>query len=85
MGVSPSGGTVYVTGISTGATLDYGYATIAYSAATGAQRWASRYDPSSGGCLNESLAVSRATGTVFVTGDCPETPGQDYTTIAYQG
>ena len=84
--VSPTGGTVYVTGGS-----GDGYATIAYNAVTGAQLWVKRYDgiPNYAGQPPEALsvAVSPTTGTVFVTGCIISVGGSnyDYTTIAYQG
>jgi hypothetical protein len=83
--VSPTGKTVYVTGAS-----GRGYATIGYNAATGAQLWVRRYDgllvPSLPGAAL-SMAVSRLTGTVFVTGYIVSAPVSlyDYTTIAYHG
>jgi WD40 repeat protein len=86
--VSPSGKTVFVTGSSYGgSTANYDYATVAYSAATGAQLWVKRYDgPGSGDDQAYSVAVSPSGGTVFVTGytDATSTSaGYDYTTIAY--
>jgi DNA-binding beta-propeller fold protein YncE len=42
--ISPDGGTVYVTGTSETETTEVDFATLAYSAATGAQKWVSRYD-----------------------------------------
>jgi outer membrane protein assembly factor BamB len=81
--VAPGGGTVYVTGESAGGSFDgWGWATVAYNAATGARRWVKRYD-GDGGARAFSLAVSRTTGAVFVTG---YTSGAgDYATIAYKG
>jgi WD40 repeat protein len=81
--VSPGGGTVYVTGYSTGTSGVLGvYATVAYNAATGTQRWAARYNgPVKGANVAYSLAASPTTGTVYVTG----TSGDAYATVAYRG
>jgi hypothetical protein len=83
--VSPSGKTVYVTGISAG-----DFATVGLNAVTGAQLWVKRYAGAGiaalpGGGL--SMAVNRTTGTVFVAGYAvwKNTSGYDYTTIAYHG
>ena len=77
--VSPSGGRVFVTGRSFPRTSDPIYATVAYSAATGRQMWASRYGP--GKVFNDanSVAVSPEGTSVFVTG----TSDSDFATIAY--
>jgi hypothetical protein len=81
--VAPGGGTVYVTGESAGGPFDgWGWATVAYNAATGARRWIRRYD-GAGGARAFSVAVTRTTGTVFVTGYSGESG--DYATIAYKG
>lgn len=80
--VSPSGGSVYITGYSqaTASGVDSDYATVAYNATTGAQRWAARYTgPAPGVDVANSLAVSPTTGTVYVTG----TTGDAYATVAY--
>jgi WD40 repeat protein len=80
--VSPSGSTVYVTGESGN---DSTYATVAYSAATGAQQWLKRYTGNSGSAA-QAVAVSPTTGTVFVTGySSGSGSGNDYATVAYQG
>ena len=85
--VAVSGSTVFVTGSSIGTNDSYDYATVAYNAATGAQRWAKRYDgPGSGDGQAYSVAVSPNGATVFVTGytDTSSTSaGYDYATIAY--
>jgi len=85
--VSPDGGTVFVTGGSMSAAFpsSYDYATVAYSAATGGQLWASRYNgPGNGDDIAASVAVSPGGATVFITGSSPGlTSGADYATVAY--
>jgi hypothetical protein len=78
--VSPGGWSVFVTGVSEATSSGLDYATVAYNAATGAQRWAARYTgPAPGVDVANSLAVSPTTGTVYVTG----TTGDAYATVAY--
>jgi WD40 repeat protein len=86
--VAVSGSTVFVTGSSIGPNNAYDYATVAYSAVTGAQRWAKRYGGSgSGDSQAYWVAASPSGKTVFVTGytdTSSTTAGYDYTTIAYK-
>jgi hypothetical protein len=88
--VSPSGGTVYVTGTSlqavTGDLAHDAAATVAYDAATGAQLWAARYSGAANrGGVADSVAVSPSGPTVFVTGFAPNKAGSEnnFATIAY--
>ena len=66
----------------TGTATDY--FTIAYRAATGAQRWTARYSGPVGDSIPGSMTVSPSGKTVFVTGDSRgATSGHDYATVAY--
>ena len=79
--VSPSGKMVFVTGgvYGGGGEGDEDYATVAYNAATGAQVWAKRYNPTGGSDYARAVAVSPNGKTVYVTG----ASGPDYATIGY--
>ncbi len=82
--VSPTGGTVYVTGYDTGKTSGSDYATVAYNAATGARLWVARYNRPGNGSAASSMAVSPGGGKVFVTGaSTGATSSSDYATVAY--
>src|SRR6266542_1984563 len=80
LGVSPDGSTVFVSGPSTGSTSNWDYATVAYDAATGSQRWVARYNsPANGDDAAYSLVVSPDGSAVIVTGSS----GGDYATVDY--
>ena len=83
--VSPGGTRVFVTGGSQGAGSGYDYATVAYSAATGARLWVARYNgPGNGNDQVSSVKVSPGGTRVFVTGGSQGAgSGQDYATVAY--
>jgi hypothetical protein len=83
--VSPSGTMVFVTGASAGTAGSADYATVAYSAATGRQLWARRYNGQGIGAAATSLAVSPGGFAVVVTGQSfgPKS-GSDYATVAYR-
>jgi hypothetical protein len=84
--VAPGGDAVYVTGTSQNASSGYDYATVAYSATTGAQLWLSRFSSALGLNFAAALAVSPTTGAVFVTGySKTNTTFADYATISYNG
>jgi WD40 repeat protein len=85
--VSPGGKIVYVTGVSYAPRAGNDFATIAYNAATGAQMWVRRYNgPANNNDGASSVAVSRVTGAVYVTGESLGRSGaEDYLTIGYSG
>jgi WD40 repeat protein len=87
--VSPDGSTVYVFGAShASASVPWSYATVAYDAATGTQKWV-KYDaglsPAQfGRTATNSIAVSPDGTKVFVTGENTRASGTGgYSTIAY--
>jgi DNA-binding beta-propeller fold protein YncE len=83
--VSPTSGTVYVTGDSWGGAASADdYATVAYTA-TGTQLWVKRYNgPGHSYDDATSVAVSPTSGTAYVTGKSWGTnTGYDYATVAY--
>ena len=81
MATSPDGQTVFVTGSSDGGNE---FATVAYQAGTGAQRWARRYD-SPDGSVDQAVAVavSPGGGQVFVTGWSSGAGHGGIATVAY--
>ena len=85
MAVSPDGSKVFVTGPSTRPATDWDYATVAYSAATGAPLWARRYNgPGKSMDIPRSIVVTPDSSTVVMTGEAATTNGTtDATTIGY--
>ena len=87
LAVSRDGHRLFVTGGSRGRSTGIDYATVAYGAATGKQLWVSRYSgPGKGVDGARSVAVSRDSRLVFVTGQSEATPffdGNDWATVAY--
>jgi DNA-binding beta-propeller fold protein YncE len=83
VGVSPNGATVFVTGQRGDARGDSGFATIAYRAATGAPLWTQRYNQPVHANAAMALAVSPASGTVYVTGGSETPDHTDVATVAY--
>jgi hypothetical protein len=84
LGVSPDGSSVFVTGASTGSTSGADYATVAYSASTGATLWVKRYNgPADDQDGAHALGVSRDGSKVFVSGSSGAAGAADYATVAY--
>ena len=85
LAVSPDGSTVYVTGTSiAGDNTPADYATVAYNAGTGAQRWAARYAVT--GAQDIAAGVVASDGNAIVTGTSGPYGGpSDFATVAYQG
>jgi DNA-binding beta-propeller fold protein YncE len=82
---SPDGATVFVTGQSRGLDSYSDYATIAYDAITGAQRWVTRFN-GSGDFFDDAsaLTVSPDGTRVYVTGNSTGISSLfDYATVAY--
>ena len=75
-----------VTGASLGSMGDADYATVAYDAYSGAQRWVRRYNgPGKADDYAYALAVSPRGSAVFVTGESTGSTGSlDYATVAYR-
>ena len=83
--IAVSHGAVYVTGFSIGSEKGSGFATVAYSASTGASLWTRRYYQPSGRNSASSVAVSPDGRRVFVTGGSRQTgSGTGFATIAYR-
>ncbi len=82
--LSPDGSTVFVTGQSIGAALDFDYATVAYNASTGTMLWKNRYDGKGHGTDSaRGVTVSGTGGSVFVTGySLGASGGNNYATEA---
>ena len=85
LGVSPDGSSVVVTGVGygNGTTLTDDFATVAYDASTGTQRWSRRFNgPASTTDVPSGISVSPS--QVFVTGQGDLGPGVgSYATVAY--
>lgn len=84
--VNPRGDTVFVTGGSQGAAYYLDFATVAYSAATGTQRWASRYDGPAKLSDTGGRIVVTPSGDKLVINGISETTRDavDLTTIGYR-
>lgn len=82
-GLSPDGSTVFVAGSSGGDGTESDFATIAYDAVTGEQRWLQRFDEKGLSDFVSGLSVSPDGDTVFITGMATRELSTDFATIAY--
>jgi hypothetical protein len=75
---------VFVTGFSEGSNRNRDFATVSYSASTGAQRWVRRYNgPGDWNDNAKAIGVSPDGSRVFVTGYRTGHDARDTETIAY--
>jgi hypothetical protein len=89
---SPDGTRVYITALSTSASGDLDFATVAYDATSGVQLWVTRYDgPAHGNDqpyffgTGRQITISADGQTIFVVGLSARADGlNDYATIAYR-
>jgi DNA-binding beta-propeller fold protein YncE len=86
LAVAPDGASVYVTGTSLATATEEDFATVAYSASSGAQLWASRHRGPAHGQGDASGVVAGPGGTrVYMTGwDVGENGSVGWDTIAYR-
>jgi hypothetical protein len=85
LGVSPDGSSVVVSGVGfgNGSTSSDDFATVAYDASTGTQRWSRRYDDPIGSS-DRATAIGVTSTRVFVTGQGATDAGVgSYATVAY--
>lgn len=84
LAVSPDGSGVFVTGHSGGPLGPSAYATVAYDASNGAERWVKRYPGPGAFAAAAALGVSPDGSKVFVTGESVDPSGSSaYGTVAY--
>ena len=85
--ISPDGKILYVTGQSRRPASQWDYLTVAYNAATGAARWAARYNgPANGLDYANAVVVAPGGKSVYVTGGSWSTSrsmGAEFATVAY--
>lgn len=83
--VSPSSGTVFVTGYTDDVSGTFRYATVAYSATTGARRWTRLYKAAGAGHDNQATAVAASPSgkAVYVSGWSFGSGRPAFETIAY--
>jgi hypothetical protein len=84
LAVSNDGSTVFVTGMSQGRSSAVDYATVAYAAVSGRQKWVSRYNGHGRSRdFPAAIAVSPRSSAVFITGTSLGGQGSVFATVAY--